>query len=117
MQRYCFRLQIQPDKVAEYVAHHQRVWPEMLTALRDAGWHNYSIFVDADGLCVGYVESEDLVAAQRAMSDTDVNARWQATTAPFFEGIDVNPDEGFTLIPMAFNLEQQLAALDQGEES
>ncbi len=112
MRRYCFTLQVHPDRVAEYSRHHEAVWPEMLEALRDAGWHNYSIFLRPDGLLIGYVESDDLAAAQAAMSETDVNARWQATTKPFFEGLETTPDQGFTLVPMVFNLEDQLSRLD-----
>jgi L-rhamnose mutarotase len=57
----------------------------MLAALRDAGWRNYSLFLRPDGLLVGYVECEDFAAAQRAMEETEVNARWQAEMAPFFD--------------------------------
>ena len=53
-------------------------------ALREAGWGNYSLFLRDDGLLVGYVETEDFEAAQRAMAATDVNARWQSEMAAFF---------------------------------
>jgi len=56
---------------------------------------------------------DDLAAAQSAMSETEVNARWQATTKPFFEGLNGNPDEGLKLVPMVFNLEDQLRASGQ----
>jgi L-rhamnose mutarotase len=46
-----------------------RVWPEMLDALRDAGWHNYSLFLREDGLLFGYFETPvDLATAQQAMA-------------------------------------------------
>ena len=57
----------------------------MLAALRDSGWRNYSLFLRPDGLLVGYVECDDFAAAQRAMEQTEVNARWQAEMAPFFD--------------------------------
>jgi L-rhamnose mutarotase len=57
----------------------------MLAALREAGWSNYSLFLSPDGLLVGYLETDDFEAAKRAMDETDVNARWQAEMAPFFE--------------------------------
>ena len=56
----------------------------MLAALRDAGWGNYSLFLDDDGMLVGYLETEDFAAAQAAMEATEVNARWQAGMADFF---------------------------------
>ncbi|OLF16344.1 L-rhamnose mutarotase [Actinophytocola xanthii] len=110
MARYCFRLQVRPDRLAEYTERHRAVWPEMLTALRDAGWRNYSLFVDEDGLLIGYVEADSLEAAQAAMAATDVNRRWQAEMAEFFAGIDGRPpDEGFRLLTPVFNLDEQLA--------
>jgi L-rhamnose mutarotase len=32
---------------------HVQVWPEMLEALRQSGWRNYSLFLRPDGLLVG----------------------------------------------------------------
>ena len=78
MARYCFLLQVRPDLLDEYRQRHAAVWPEMLVALRDSGWRNYSIFARPDGLIVGYAEADDLTAAQQAMAGTEVNARWQA---------------------------------------
>ncbi len=108
MNRYCFQLQVKPDRIEEYTQAHAAVWPEMVQALVDTGWHNYSLFLRQDGLLVGYVESEDLAAAQRAMAATEVNARWQAEMAGFFEDLDVPPDEGFVLLDEVFHLEGQL---------
>ena len=111
MNRYCFLLQVRPDRLAEYRDRHRQVWPDMLAALRASGWHNYSLFLREDGLLVGYVESDDLAAAQSAMEATEVNARWQAQMAEFFTGLDGRrPDEGFQLLDEVFNLESQLAA-------
>ena len=106
--RYCFQLQVRPDRIEEYVERHRAVWPEMLEALRDTGWRNYSLFLRDDGLLVGYVEAEDLEAAQAAMARTEVNSRWQSEMAEFFTGIDGRPpDEGFTLLTEVFHLPEE----------
>ena len=111
MARYCFLLQVRPELLTEYTARHAAVWPDMLAALRDSGWRNYSIFARPDGLIVGYVEAEDLAAAQAAMEATEVNARWQAEMARYFVGLDgKRPDEGFELLTEIFNIDDQLAA-------
>jgi L-rhamnose mutarotase len=111
MPRYCFCLQVRPDRMEEYVERHRAVWPEMLAALRDTGWRRYSLFLREDGLLVGYVEADDLEAAQAAMARTEVNTRWQSQMADFFTGIDGRPpDEGFLLLTEVFNLDDQLAA-------
>ncbi|MDQ4055382.1 MAG: L-rhamnose mutarotase [Actinomycetota bacterium] len=115
--RYCFNLQVRPDRVEEYVARHWAVWPEMLEALKQSGWHNYSLFLREDGLLVGYVEADDLTSAQAAMAATDVNARWQAEMSEFFTGIDGRPpDESLLLLTEVFHLEDQLAALSSHQQ-
>ena len=43
--RVCFLLKVRNEKVAQYKERHAHVWPEMLDALRQAGWRNYSIFL------------------------------------------------------------------------
>jgi L-rhamnose mutarotase len=108
MPRYCFNLQVRPERMAEYVQRHQAVWPDMQDALRATGWRNYSLFLRSDGLLVGYVESDDLDASRAAMARTEVNARWQAEMAEFFTGIDGRPpDEGFELLQEVFHLPEE----------
>ena len=105
MPRYCFTLQVRPDLIDEYVERHRAVWPEMLAALRATGWANYSLFLDDDGLLVGYVETEDFQRSVAAMEQTDVNARWQAEMAEFFElPAGERPDTGLRRLEEVFHL-------------
>jgi L-rhamnose mutarotase len=108
--RVCFQLQVRPERVAEYRDRHAEVWPEMLQALEDTGWCNYSLFLRADGLLIGYLETPDLAAAQAGMAATEVNARWQAQMGEFFAELEGTPDTGFLTLTEIFNLEDQLAA-------
>ena len=101
MERVCFLLRVKPDRLDEYRERHRAVWPEMLNALRAAGWGNYSLFLRDDGLLVGYLETEDFDAALAAIDATDVNARWQAEMAPFFEA---GPAGGFERLEEVFHL-------------
>ena len=102
--RYCFNLQVDPERIEEYVERHKAVWPEMQDALRATGWRNYSLFLRPDGLLIGYVEADDLAASQAAMEALDVNTRWQAEMAEFFVG--TAPTEGFPLLTEVFHLEE-----------
>ncbi|MFD0903482.1 L-rhamnose mutarotase [Actinomadura sediminis] len=102
--RVCFLLKVRQDRLEEYKARHQAVWPEMQDALRESGWHNYSLFLREDGLLVGYLETDDFEAAQERMARTDVNTRWQAEMAPFFEDLDGRPDEGMRPLQEVFHL-------------
>jgi L-rhamnose mutarotase len=105
VERVCFLLRVKPDRLDEYRERHRAVWEPMLAALRESGWRNYSLFLRPDGLLVGYVECDDFAAAQRAMEQTDVNARWQAEMASFFELPDgARPDTGGERLEEIFHL-------------
>jgi L-rhamnose mutarotase len=106
MRRVCFRLQVDPSQMDEYRRRHTEVWPEMRAALAATGWGNYSLFLADDGQLIGYLECDDFAAAQAAMAETDVNARWQAEMAGFFvDLVDQRPDEGIAPLPEIFHLD------------
>jgi len=105
MERVCFLLKVKADRLAEYKQRHQTVWPEMLQALRETGWQNYSLFLREDGLLVGYLETPDYQKALAGMAQREVNLRWQRDMAPFFEQLEGRrPDEGFLRLEEVFHL-------------
>jgi L-rhamnose mutarotase len=105
VRRVCFVLKVRADRAEEYRARHEHVWAEMRTALSAAGWHNYSLFLREDGLLVGYLETEDFEAALAAMDATELNARWQAEMAEFFENLDDRtPDAAMRPLTEVFHL-------------
>jgi L-rhamnose mutarotase len=108
MNRYCFMLQVRAELLPEYVERHRKVWPDMLQALHESGWTDYSIFARDDG-------ADSLEQAQAAMAATEVNGRWQAEMGRYFTGLDGRrPDEGFVRLDQIFNLEDQLASVQEG---
>ena len=114
-ERVCFRLQVKPERMAEYVERHRAVWPEMLRALERSGRRNYSLFLDRDGLLIGYFEvdsADELAASQRRLADDPATVRWEAEAAEFFVALDGRrADQGAVLLPEVFNLERQLAVI------
>ena len=117
MQRVCFQLQVRPDRIAEYKQRHREVWPEMLQALAEHGWHNYSLFLREDGLLIGYFETPSLEVALSGMEGTDVNDRWQRQMTEFFADLgDAMPDQGFLQLDEIFHLEDQLAGGPEQEK-
>lgn len=83
--RACFLLHVRPERLADYVDDHTQVWEDMRDALTRSGWRHYSLFLrPTDGLVVGYFEADDTAAAMAAMAHEEVDARWQATMAPYF---------------------------------
>jgi L-rhamnose mutarotase len=63
MERVCFLLKVRFERIAEYKQRHATVWPDLLAALSETGWHNYSLFLRYDGLLIGYCETPDFKAA------------------------------------------------------
>ena len=110
MPRYCLLGHVDPARLEEYKERHRAVWPELLEALAEAGWRNYSLFLRDDGLLIGYAEADDLALAQERVARTEVNERWQASMAALFADLsDAAPDESWEIVPEVFNLEDQLA--------
>ncbi|HEY1684494.1 MAG TPA: L-rhamnose mutarotase [Tepidisphaeraceae bacterium] len=107
MKRTCFLLRVKKDRIEEYKRHHAAVWPDMLAALRETGWRNYSLFLREDGLLVGYVEIvTDFDRARAEMAKREVNARWQNEMGEFFEALDGSrPDEAMRTLEEVFHLD------------
>jgi L-rhamnose mutarotase len=106
MKRICFVLQVKPDRLEEYKVRHQDVWPEMLEALWETGWTNYSLFLRDDGMLVGYLETEDFERARKGMAGREVNERWQREMAGFFvERAGLLPDQAMQPLEEVFHLD------------
>jgi L-rhamnose mutarotase len=105
MQRICFVLQVKKERLNEYKERHRAVWPEMKNALRETGWHNYSLFLRPDGLLVGYLETEDFEGARAQMAGLEVNRRWQCEMAEFFvQAEGLLPDQAMKPLEELFHL-------------
>jgi L-rhamnose mutarotase len=86
--RIGFVLKVKRDLIDEYRRRHAEVWPEMLAALTESGWHRYSLFLRADGTLFGYFETPGSFSdALDAMAGREVNDRWQREMAPFFDSV------------------------------
>jgi L-rhamnose mutarotase len=105
MKRVGFQFKVRQDRLAEYKEQHKHVWPEMLDALRETGWHHYSLFMRTDGLIFGYFETdESLSVAQARMAALEINTRWQQLMAPFTDS-NARPDESFVELEEYFHLD------------
>ena len=61
MQKYAFRMQLNPGAADEYRRRHDQIWPELAALLKDAGVSDYSIHLDpeTDALFAVLWRSED----------------------------------------------------------
>jgi L-rhamnose mutarotase len=105
MQRVAFIINLKPGSEEEYKRRHDEIWPEMMQALRNAGMHNYSIFLGPGGQLFAYLETEDFERMARTIGRDPVNARWQEYMKDLIS-VDVDPQTGFArLLPEMFHAE------------
>lgn len=104
MGHYAWVLEVRPGCEEEYKTRHDEIWPEMLTALRNAGIRNYNIF--RHGLTLfGYFETDDLARTVAILKDDPVNARWGASMAPIMK-IEIDTRTGFPfLLPRIWRMD------------
>ncbi|WP_368497639.1 L-rhamnose mutarotase [Herbiconiux sp. A18JL235] len=109
-QKVCFLLRIDSEAIDEYVERHRTIWPEMLHALKECGYRNYSMFADPTGLLVGYLETDDFELSSRAMAASEVQHAWDAYMTAMFRDVDEARPVG-SVVPLlhAFDLDRQLA--------
>ena len=48
MEKYAFRMRLNPGMAEEYKARHDAIWPELVELLKDAGISDYSIHLDEE---------------------------------------------------------------------
>lgn len=113
-QRVCFELRVRPELMDEYVERHSAVWPQMLRAIERSGRRNYSLFLRADGMLIGYYEVDDDAASAHALAVDPDTAAWEAESARFFVALDGDrPDQGATKLLEVFHLEDQLTLIGE----
>lgn len=85
MQKYAFKMRLNPGAEAEYIRRHDAIWPELVALLRDAGVRDYSIHLDRDsGILFGVLWRSD----DHGMDDLPahpVMQRWWAHMADLME--------------------------------
>lgn len=105
MPRYAFKLRIKPDAIEEYEREHQRVWPEMLAKLKQAGISDYSIFRRGQDLFL-CLRVDHFERAWEQLDRDPVNQRWQKFMERLFEPVlDIQPGERFAMMKEVFYLE------------
>jgi L-rhamnose mutarotase len=105
MPRYAFKLRIKPDAIDEYEREHQRVWPELLSKLKEVGISEYSIFRRGQDLVLS-LRVDDFDKAWDQLDRDPVNQRWQFYMSRLFEPVpDKQDGERFAMMREVFYLE------------
>ena len=84
MKRYGSVFRIRAELAREYEQAHERIWPEMATAIRDSGIRRYSLFLRSDGTVFSCFECEEAGEAFAFLRRTEVYGKWQRAMERFF---------------------------------
>ena len=86
LEKHAFKMKLFAGKQAEYKKRHDEIWPELVDAIKDAGFENYSLFRRGTTI-TAYVECHpDVATAFGKLAPTEVNARW----SKWFEDVIVS---------------------------
>lgn len=96
MQRFAFKMKLNPGCVAEYKKRHDEIWPELSQLLREAGISDYSIFLDEETHTLFAVQKQ-IGQSSQDLAKTEIVQKWWAYMADIME---TNPDNSPVSIPL-----------------
>ena len=100
MEKYAFKMKLNPGCAEEYRRRHDAIWPELVDLLRTAGVSDYSIHLDPEtDILFGVLWRRD----GHGMADlpaTAVMQRWWAHMADIMQTHPDNEPVAVPLVPM-----------------
>lgn len=95
-ERGLFVLVVHPERIAQYDARHADPWPEMVAALEESGFRNYSGFRLGSQVAYYGEFHPDMATALATIGATEVNRRWGES----FHGIitSITDEEGHLFV-------------------
>lgn len=85
MEKFAFKMQLNPGCEEEYRKRHDAIWPELVTLLKEAGVSDYSIHLDREtGVLFGVLWRTE-THAMDALPATDIMQRWWAHMADIMQ--------------------------------
>ncbi|WP_299611716.1 L-rhamnose mutarotase [uncultured Tateyamaria sp.] len=85
MEKYAFKMRLNPGCRAEYIKRHDDIWPELSTLLKDAGVSDYSIHLDADTNTLFGVLWREATHAMDDLPSHPIMQKWWAYMADIME--------------------------------
>lgn len=84
MQRLAWILTVREGKEQEYVQIHAKVWPQLISAAREAGLRNHTTFVSGRTV-IAYLEAADTQEALSRLMKTEVKKEWDQMMSEILE--------------------------------
>ncbi len=102
MEHVSFVLKIEPDRVEEYKARHEKVDPELEAEFKNVGIQRYHIFFH-EGTLFAYMEVENFEEAMKKLDAHPANTKWQKFMADML--LDWENGEKVMSIPEMYRFE------------
>lgn len=99
MNRLAFKMKLNPGMKDEYIRRHDQIWPELKELLKEAGIHEYSIFLDSETNTLFAFQKVSGKGSSQDLGKTEVVQKWWKYMANIME---VNPDNS----PISTELEE-----------
>lgn len=105
MKEHAFKMKLKQGYEEEYKIRHDQIWPELVRALKEAGIHEYSIYLDEKTGSLFAVQKLDDDNEIDRLSELPVMKKWWDYMKDIME---VNPDHSPVVIPLenAFHMEE-----------
>lgn len=98
MEKYAFKMHLNPGMEAEYRRRHDEIWPELVTLLKEAGVSDYSIHLDRETNTLFGVLWRDDDHRMDDLPNHPVMKRWWAHMADI---MPTKPDNEPIAVPLA----------------
>ncbi|CTQ53209.1 L-rhamnose mutarotase [Roseibium album] len=97
MEKFAFRMKLNPGMEAEYKKRHDEIWPELVTLLKEAGIRDYSIHLDREtNILFGVLWRED-DHTMDSLPEHPVVKKWWAHMADIMA---TEPDNKPVVLPL-----------------
>ena len=114
MEHVLFIQKVRPEKKQEYLEAHRKVWPEVLSLIKDSGVQREIIWIKDETLYV-YIMAEDFDKALGRQGETKLFQKWVEKMQPLLSEMQDYSEEGrIVKLEKVFDLEEQLAGGAQG---
>lgn len=97
MIRHAFKMKLKKGFEEEYKRRHDELWPDLEKALKEAGIHDYSIFLDEETLTLFAVQKLEPGHTSSQLPEHPAVKRWWKYMADI---MDTNPDNSPVSTPL-----------------
>lgn len=100
MEKYAFKMQLNPGRAEEYKRRHDAIWPELVSLLKESGVSDYSIFLDEETHTLFGVLWRTTPHGLADLPDHPVMKKWWAHMADIMLTDDTNEPVAVPLTPV-----------------